>query len=180
MNLNTKLYCQVRYETKTDSSLVASAIWIAYSQIGITNVKNPNRVKSYLESVGVRYYNPFCASGIYWSFKQAVDIYNTYFIFWEKWINPLKRTGLANGQYNHIKRKGRKTAYSPKVGDFIVWKKKESNFGHIEIVYKIHLGGWVTTIAFNVDKRKVKIKKRNIYSHHGSKLIRGLVGFYYD
>lgn len=172
-----------RYELPSGKFLIQFHQEIMRSQIGISNANNPKQVKEYLDSARVRYYNPFCASGIVWALKKASGIlktFNTY--FGTRFITdlPYPASAMANAPYNYALKHGTETAYAPAMFDKLIWRHKNGINGHIESVDSVGTGGWVRTIAFNTDNRKVKFKKRNVFHILGRLQVRGLVGFKYE
>jgi len=169
-----------RYELPSGKFICELSLEIAKAEAGITDAKNPQRVREYLKAAGVGYYNPFCASGQYWSFKQAqktIEGFNK--LFRTSFISaiPYPRSALANAPYNYAKKNGTKTAYKAQKYDFLIWIYGNGPNGHIERIDSILSSGWVRCIGFNTGNREVKFTKRNIYSPIGRRRVRGLVGF---
>ncbi len=173
----------LRYELPSAKVITELSLNIAISQNGISNAKNPDVIKQYLNAAGVGYYNPFCMSGQYWSFvkaKQIIDYVNLMFGFNIPNKIPIPKTALANKPFFYAKKNGTLTAYKPQRNDLIIWFVSNTINGHIERIISVNNDGWVTTIAFNTDNREVKFKKRHITNPLGTRLVRGLVGFKYE
>jgi len=173
------LYSIDKYILSANKDLVELSEIIAYSQIGITEKNNNNdgKVEKYLNSVGLKKGNPYCAAGQYWCFLEAAKILKL-----DKKYIPIQKTGLANGIFNYAKQNGKVVKPIPNRHDLIIWRKGKSIFGHIERIIEVKRAGWVRTIAFNVldknsGKEGVFIKQRNIYHPLSRMRVRGLVGF---
>lgn len=174
------MVAQSRYELPCGLMLNRLSLEYARSQVGISDAKNPGQVREYLKTAGVGYYNPFCASGLYWckvQGKKTLEFYNKMFGTQYDTKLPYPRSALANYPFNYAKKHGTKTAYTPQVTDYLVWYISGTPNGHIEVVDSLGSAGWLSCIGFNTGNREVKRTKRNIYHPLGRRLVRGLVGF---
>ncbi len=173
------LYSIDKYVLSADRELVELSEIIGYCQIGATEKSNKNDgdVEKYLNSVGLKKGNPYCAAGQYWCFSEATKILKI-----DKMNIPITKTGLANDIFNYAKQNGKATKPIPNRHDLIIWRKGKSIFGHTERIIEVKRAGWVRTIAFNVldknsGKEGVFIKQRNIYHPLSRMRVRGLMGF---
>lgn len=174
---------QTRFELPAGKYIVEISTIIAKSQVGVSDARNPSVVEEYLVTAGVRYYNPFCQSGQYWSFVQAQKLITLYKSITGAAMSvtiPIPKSALANSSYNYALKKGKKTSYIPQRHDLLIWRAANGINGHIERVDSVLNGGWVRCIAFNTGNRQVKLTKRNIYHILGRLQVRGLVGFRYE
>jgi hypothetical protein len=179
-----------RFELDCKKDILTESNRILINQIGViekTN-KNDGDVEQYLNSVGLNAGNPYCASGQYWCFQQAVNNLNLPKVQNLRKVGyadiPIPRTGNANAVYNFAAKRGNKTGYSPQIHDLIVWRKPGTPFGHIERIINTGKAGWVETVGFNTESiigskriEGVFKKKRNVFFALGRLAIRGLVGF---
>jgi hypothetical protein len=167
------LKSQVRYELECDQELLKKSEEIARNQVGVLEKSNRNdgkRITEYLRSVGINSPAPYCAAGVYYCFCEAKDEVGGSI--------PIVRSGVASKIYNEAKT-GKRSRYSPKRHDLIVWKRNKSWQGHIERIVEVGRRGWVTTVAFNVrkgNKEGVFYKRRNVFHPLGRLRILGLVG----
>lgn len=167
----------VFYRLDCHGCLLDKAVQIAKSQVGLrerTGHNDGEHIENYLSAVGLnpkgRY--PYCAAGIYWSFKEASRMVN-------KEI-PIKQTPLANGIFNDAMRRGKKTLRMPRQGDLLVWRLKKSIHGHIEMIFEPIGEGLYKTIAFNTSGAKGQgnyYKVRSLFNPLGRLLVRGVVVF---
>lgn len=174
---------QVRYELPAGKYITEYSHSIAKTQVGISDAKNPDKVREYLRAAGVGYYNPFCQSGQYWSFVQAqklIQLINSFYFWNYSTTIPIPKSALANSSFNYAIKKGTKTGYIPHKYDLLIWRAANGINGHIERVDSVMSGGWVRCVAFNTGNREVKITKRNVYHILGRLQVRGLVGFRYE
>jgi len=172
-------YSLEKYLLKADANILKLSETIALSQISIIEKSNKNDgdVEKYLNSVGLKKGNPYCAAGQYWCFLEASKILKL-----DKKYIPIPKNGLANGIFNYAKQNRKAVKPIPNRHDLIIWRKAKSIFGHIERIIEVKKAGWVRTIAFNVldknsGKEGVFIKQRNIYHPLSRMRVRGLVGF---
>lgn len=172
MLFSLNVHSKERFVILNDTCYLNKVVRFAHTQVGIkeTGKNRGKAIDLYNKSVGNPLGSPYCAAGLYYCFY-AVDSTK----------NKLKRTGLANGQFNHYKAKRFKSDYSPKVGDLLVWIKGKTIYGHIEIITKIRKNGWVETIGFNTginarDGDGVAKKLRHIRNPLQTMVIRGICG----
>jgi hypothetical protein len=167
------LYC--------NSSLLIEAAKVAKSQVGIIEKSGANdgEVEKYSIAVGNPPRSPYCAAGLWWSFKEACYKLNLPLS-----AIPFPRTGLANKIFDYAKRNGTKSESAAKRYDFIVWRRANTIFGHIEFIDKVLSSGFVQTIAFNSSKnidgkacQGVFVQKRNLRHPLGRLKFRGIIGF---
>ena len=169
-----------KYELRCLPGLLEESMKIAIDQAGtLESGKNSGAVEKYLESVGLKPGNPYCAAGQYYCFLKAALKMGL-----SKRSIPIPRTGLANAIFTYAKRNGSKVQYKAAVHDLLIYRKGSTRFGHVERIIETGRAGWVKTIAFNVSgivngkKREgVFIRKRNIYHPLAAMFVRGLVGF---
>jgi hypothetical protein len=186
------LFCQplfavgINYEVAIDGALHDYFVRSVQGEVGTLEVGNNGgkRVEGYLASVGLRKGNPYCAAFLYWNMQRASE--NTGI------PNILQRTGLANGQYNHLKNIGKRTDKPPQRGDIITWKYRIGSSGHIGMVSRVidWDKGIIETIEANTSadnsspdgrlnkgKQGVFIKKRYIKTPLGQMNFRGFSQF---
>lgn len=168
-----------KYLLQCNKDLLELSTLVGLSEVNtleLTN-KNDGEVVKYLIAVGLNKGNPYCAAGQYWCFWQACKIMKL------DYSNiPIPKTGLASSIYNYAKAKGDRADAKAQKNDLIIWKKKNSIFGHIERIIEVKGAGWVKTLAFNVSgavgrKEGVFIKQRNLYHLLSRMRVHGLVGF---
>lgn len=176
-----RLTSQTKYELNCDRELLKEAIEIANQQIGTKecDCRNRGEVERYLKLFDAAPGTPYCAAGLYYCFYNAcqhlkLDLKSI----------PIPKSMLANAIFDYAKLNGHKTSYIPGIGDLIIWRKRQSIFGHIEMIKSIAKAGWINTIGFNTEKRINNLlfcgvfeHKRNIYHPLGRLAVRGLVGF---
>lgn len=172
---------QTKYELNCDRELLKAAIEIANEQIGTKecDCRNRGEVEKYLKLFDAATGTPYCAAGIYYCFLNACLNLNM-----ELNYIPIPKSMLANAIFDYAKLNGHKSSYIPGIGDLIVWRKRQSIFGHIEMIKSVTKAGWINTIGFNTEKIVNSHKlcgvfehKRNIYHPLGRLAVRGLVGF---
>lgn len=170
---------QERYELPCRSDLLIKSEQIALGEMGKS--EHNNRAKhcdDYNRSAGTSMGSPYCTSGPYWTYVQACKILNL-----DKSYIPFVKTALAANVFFYAKKNGKKSKEAVAKHDFVVWKKGNTIFGHIERVKSIIGNGWVETYAFNTggtDPREGDvnaIKRRNLRAPLGRMQIRGFVGF---
>lgn len=178
--LTSGLNAQKRYVLPAPEAAIKLVPLIAQSQVGVKEVGN-NRgkeVEAYLKSVGLPPGNPYCASGVYWTWCQALA--QSGHTMAEM---PLPRTGLAYSMFLHAKKYGVLTPYKASVTDCIDWRYPQNSSGHIEIVVKTGSKGWVEIVGFNTgssnarEGQGVRRMTRNIYLPLHRMQIMGLIGF---
>jgi hypothetical protein len=113
-----------------------------------TSKNHSPRIKDYLLSIDIDYPANYCAAGIYWSFEEARKKLAS---FGYNHINPLPKTGVANGFYNWAKATGDPYYGRAAIGDMLIWRKPRSWQGHIERIVSFH-GQKLRTIGFNTRK----------------------------
>jgi len=171
---------QKKYSLYAPKDVIELAPKIALSQVGVREVGNNSgeRVERYLASVGLKKGNPYCASGIYWSWATALDS-----LGYGLESMPLPRTGLAYGMYLYAKTHGKLSPYKAAIADCIDWRYPGKSSGHIEIIVKLGDNGWVNSVGFNSggrtgrDGQGVHLQTRNIYLPLHRMQIMGLIGF---
>lgn len=98
------------YKKKINKSLGEKVLDVAKSQVGKSeNPKGSNwgdTVKKYLNSVGLNFASPWCASFVYWCYNQVTD------------KNPLIKTGSVLKHWNDADKKYKVT--NPKKGDIFI------------------------------------------------------------
>jgi len=170
----------IKYNIKCGSALAQRAVTEALSQENVLEFKckNSGDVLKYLDLFNARAGTPYCAAGIYWCLVQAAKALN-----YPQNKIPFPKSLLANSYFDFAKKNGTKSKYQPQKSDLIVWKRRNSIYGHIEIITKVGEKGWVETIGFNT-KKQIKGQtlcgvfkhKRNIFHPLGALNIRGLIG----
>lgn len=178
--ISYSLFCKESYTIIDNNNVSLLALEIAKTQIGVKETAGKNRssqIDLYNKTAGVSLGSPYCAAGIYWSFKTAADSL--------KVKNIIKQTASANGQYDYCKSKGTKDSiYKANKSSLIVWKYSNSYNGHIEIINKVLNNGNVETIGFNTssgasgsqrDGEGVYKRQRNIKYKLGKMLVRGVI-----
>ena len=114
------LFAQTRRDLKihtkfmTAMEVTATRLEVALKEVGIREELNPNRVKLYLASVGLRGDYAWCNVFQYWVWEQAAMKYGV--------KNPMVKSGLANSTFDKALREGVETKYKASVGDLIIWK----------------------------------------------------------
>lgn len=122
---------------------------------------------------------PYCAAGQVYCLQIGCDSVNINYPF-------DKHSALANYHFDYAKAYGRKVAPIPDKHDYVVWKAKRGNTGHIERVKDTLSRFIVTTYAFNTSNGKKGsqregngnyIRTRHLKSPLGRLRLRGIVGF---
>ncbi len=164
------------YELPCNGDLLIESERIALTQVGVMEVgNNKGEVAKYLASVGLSEGYPYCAAGVYWSFREASKKLNL-----SNSTIPIKRTAVANAVLNDAINRGKRVDKPIARHDLLVWKSKSSWKGHIERVIETKSKGIVKTIAFNVKLKQregVGIKMRYLSHPLGKLLLRGVVKF---
>lgn len=176
----TCIYSAELYELDCRQDLLLLSEKTALDEAGI--IEQPNNrgdVSKYLNAVGLREGNPYCAAAQYWAFVEAAGQLGIH-----KDDIPLPCTGLANAVFWHFKKHGIKRRFLPRRHSFIIWRRGKTVFGHIERIIKVGKAGWVHTIAFNVKFNKngityegAAVKRRNIHHPIDRMNIRGIAAF---
>lgn len=170
----------MKYCLHCDRALLAEAEKVMLSQVGIVekSSKNDGEVEKYALSIGNKPQTPYCAAGLWWSFKTACENLNL-----PRWKIPFPKTGLANDIFNFAKAKGQKSKFTAERYDLLVWRRSNTIFGHIEFITKVLESGFVETIGFNSSKfiagkrfEGVFVQRRNIRHPLKQLKIRGIVG----
>ena len=182
-NLHSK---GIRYEVPCSALVLVTAIDKAESQKGLvekTGNNDGSHIENYLKSVGLnpKGHYPYCASGLYWSFSEAVKELNL-----STDNIPVYRTGSANKMYDEARKKGRQSIYLPHSGDLLVWRLVTSYNGHIEMIIKKTGNGIYKTFGFNTSSG-IKgsqsngggnyYRYRSIFDAIGRLQVRGIIGF---
>lgn len=171
---NLNLYSQIRYELPELRSSAYLRIELAKAEIGVTEENNPIRVREYQKTVCIPADAAWCSAFQYFISKEANKQL--------KQINQYPKSGLANYIYNYARRKGTKTIYIAKQGDYIVWKVANQIYGHVGLVTKVNQST-VETIEGNTGSATIRTggmvakKTRSITNPIGRLKVQGLVGF---
>ncbi|MGC8979014.1 hypothetical protein [Caldisericum sp.] len=173
------IFAQQRFEIWVESNLIKLSEKIALNLIGEKEIKE-NRsemIDKINRTMGLPLGSNYCQAGQYYTYFHAYKILNKE--EYNGW--PVPRNGLAISTFLNAKKYGKKAnKYFGKKNDFIIWKAKNSSFGHIERIYSDLGKGWVETIGFNVsigDKEGIAFKRRNIiFPLNRIKVILGIVG----
>ncbi len=174
-------FAQTKYVLPCKVEVLRQTAKVIHSQIGIVERtgRNDGEVEKYNRYMGQSKHAPYCCSGIYFCFAEAVKglCLPNYFI-------PIPKTSVASEVFIFAKRNGIKTNYAATQGDLIIWRRHNSYKGHIEYVDSVGRAGFVRTVGFNSTKtiqnkkyEGVFFQKRNIMHPLGRLKIRGLVGF---
>ncbi|MGA2296010.1 MAG: hypothetical protein ABSG15_00495 [FCB group bacterium] len=174
-------YAQEKYLLSSSKILLEVSRDTALAQVGTLEKtgNNDGEVEKYQKAVGLKRGDAYCAAGQYWCFLVSADALG---------LNhneiPIKRTGVANLMFNDAKQRGSKTSYKATMHDLLVWRKRNTNSGHIERIINAGKAGWVLTVGFNTGSGKpgsacdgVYLRKRNILHPLGRMAVRGLIGF---
>lgn len=179
-----KIYTQPKYLLPCKRNLILLSREILQKQVGVcerTNRNDGDKIKKYLESVGLAEGNPYCVAGQYYCFAEAASLLNL-----SRNEIPLPRTGLSSTLFNYAKRKGQKTKPEFSTDDLVVWIRPRTIHGHTERIVLVGRKGWVETIGFNTrryDRRSGKWLegvfrwKRNLIAPFGKMYLLGIVGF---
>lgn len=180
------LHSQSRFVVSCNKYLLQASLDTAFAQLGVrekTGRNDGSEIKKYLESVGLKEGNPYCAAGQYYCFYSASKA-----LLLPVSEIPILKTGSANMMYNESQKSGHKSNYLAYKYDLLVWKSINSWSGHIERIFATGKAGWVSTIGFNTsagtsnsqnEVQGVFKRKRNIFHPLGRLKVRGIIGFNY-
>ncbi len=169
----------IRYEIRVKEKIAIKSREYLYSFVGVEE-KGANRgvmIDEMNRCIGNPLGSPYCQAGQYYCYYKAYAFYGFDYPNY-----PIPKNGLAISTFNLAKKNGKLAKkYFATTDDFVVWKARNSAFGHIERVIENEGKGWVKTIGFNVSLRKgkegVAIKRRNIlFPLNQIKNILGVVG----
>lgn len=170
-------FSQSRYVLPASERLQTSSLGLLKAFVGFTEETNKNDGEPFYtvqDYIGIRRGSAYCQALQYYCFDITAKFYDE--------VNPIPRNALAQATYNTARKHQKRTPYKAKIGDLIVWKKGRTAFGHIERIESVQKGGWVITIAGNVQQGKkqgIFRKRRNIAQPISRLLkVKGLVGFY--
>lgn len=167
-----------------DVSVLAVSDSICAGEMGKREVSGRNdgkHITAYMNLCGLsgdKQY-PYCSAG------QAYCLYNAC----KKLGVPYpysKRSAVANYHYDYARLNGVQVESLPAAHDFVVWKAKKGNTGHIERIKSVVNSNVVYTYAFNTSNGKSGdqrdgngnyIRKRHLNSFLGKLRLRGLVGY---
>lgn len=178
--MESPLHGQGRYVVSCRPDLIAVSAQIAEGEMGKTEKNNrAPHVDAYNRSVGVPLGSPYCASSQYWCYLEATKRLGLS----TKEI-PLPRTGLAYNVYLYGKKHGKRSEFTVKPNDHIIWKNPNKHTGHTERVKKVIGNGWVQTYAFNTAINKGTsregdgngLKNRNVLAPLGRMQLKGILG----
>lgn len=139
------------YELPCNGDLLIESERIALTQVGVMEVgNNKGEVAKYLASVGLSEGYPYCAAGVYWSFREASKKLNL-----SNSTIPIKRTAVANAVLNDAINRGKRVKKPINRHDLLVWKSKSSWKGHIERVIETKSKGKMRT--FFMGSKEVEV-----------------------
>lgn len=180
-------YGQSRYVVPVKKELLEASYDTLLNQIGVRERTGHNdgyKVEQYLNSVGLKKGNPYCAAGQYWCWKVACIALHL-----PEYAIPILKTGLANGLYIDAIKKGKVAKTNiPYKHDLVIWKQYNSYFGHVERIINVLSGICVETVGCNTvgnntgsgnQREGQGVYKKVRYLNHplSHMFVRGYIGF---